>query len=161
LFARSFNSSKGYDPGESSKRKKFHGLEDMWGTKEYFAPELIQKAYGPQADVWAVGCLLYEILCGHQAFPIRRDDTEEKFFGRITNGDYDFKMPAWKLVTSDAKDLVVKLLTVDPSKRLTATEATKHKWIVAKDRKTTPLVDAHTHLTYRQQEKLKKKHKKH
>jgi serine/threonine protein kinase len=32
----------GYDPKESSKRKKFRGLTEMWGTKEYFAPELIE-----------------------------------------------------------------------------------------------------------------------
>lgn len=38
----------------------------MWGTKEYFAPELIDQAYGPQADLWALGCILFEMLCGHQ-----------------------------------------------------------------------------------------------
>jgi serine/threonine protein kinase len=38
----------------------------MWGTKEYFAPEVVEMAYGPQADVWALGCVLYEMLCGEQ-----------------------------------------------------------------------------------------------
>ena len=38
----------------------------MWGTTEYFAPELIDQAYGPQADLWALGCILFEMLCGHQ-----------------------------------------------------------------------------------------------
>ena len=61
----------------------------MWGTKEYFAPEVIEQAYGPQADVWALGCVLYEILCGEQAFPIREHDTEGKFYGQITRGEYD------------------------------------------------------------------------
>lgn len=61
----------------------------MWGTKEYFAPEVVDQAYGPQADVWALGCVLYEILCGEQAFPIREHDTEGKFYGRITRGEYD------------------------------------------------------------------------
>jgi serine/threonine protein kinase len=37
----------------------------MWGTKEYFAPELIEEAYGPQADVWAVGCIMYEVSATH------------------------------------------------------------------------------------------------
>jgi len=36
----------------------------MWGTKEYFAPEVIEMGYGPQADVWALGCVLYEMLSG-------------------------------------------------------------------------------------------------
>jgi len=37
----------------------------MWGTKEYFAPEVIEMSYGPQADVWALGCVLYEMLSGN------------------------------------------------------------------------------------------------
>ena len=59
----------GYDVEESSKRKKYKGLTEMWGTKEYFAPELIDQAYGPQADLWALGCILFEMLCGHQGQP--------------------------------------------------------------------------------------------
>jgi serine/threonine protein kinase len=61
----------GYDVEESSKRKKYKGLTEMWGTKEYFAPELIDQAYGPQADLWALGCILFEMLCGHQGTPSR------------------------------------------------------------------------------------------
>lgn len=61
----------------------------MWGTKEYFAPEVVEQAYGPQADVWALGCVLYEMLSGEQAFPVRENDTESKFYGRITRGEYD------------------------------------------------------------------------
>lgn len=61
----------------------------MWGTKEYFAPEVIDQAYGPQADVWALGCVLYELLTGTQAFPVKEHDTESKFYGRIHRGEYD------------------------------------------------------------------------
>jgi serine/threonine protein kinase len=81
----------GYDPEESSKRKKFKGLTELWGTKEYFAPEVINEAYGPQADVWACGCILYEILCGYQAFPIRSTDDEDSFFTRIQKGVIDME----------------------------------------------------------------------
>ena len=63
----------GYDVEESSKRKKYKGLTEMWGTKEYFAPELIDQAYGPQADLWALGCILFEMLCGHQGWHSRAD----------------------------------------------------------------------------------------
>ena len=41
----------GFDGQESTKRKKFRGLSEMWGTKENFAPELIECAYGPQVCV--------------------------------------------------------------------------------------------------------------
>ena len=79
-----------YDVQESSKRKEFVDLKEMWGTKEYFAPELINQAYGPQADVWALGCVLYEMLLGLQAFGIREHDTEETFYGRILVNFYFF-----------------------------------------------------------------------
>lgn len=41
----------------------------MWGTPTHYSPELIQKAYGPQSDMWSLGCMLYEMLTGVEAFP--------------------------------------------------------------------------------------------
>ena len=38
----------GYDMNQSGKRKHYKALTEMWGTKEYFAPELIDQTYGPQ-----------------------------------------------------------------------------------------------------------------
>ena len=64
-------------------------LRQMWGTAEYFAPEVINQAYGPQADVWALGCVLYEMLCGEQAFPTREGDKKNVFYARICEGKYD------------------------------------------------------------------------
>lgn len=79
----------GYHEEESVKRKNYVGLSDMWGTKEMFAPELIDQAYGPQADIWSIGCMIYEMLVGKQAFPIKPTDTEKTFYGRIKKADYD------------------------------------------------------------------------
>mmetsp|Transcript_32048 Transcript_32048/g.43750 ORF Transcript_32048/g.43750 Transcript_32048/m.43750 type:complete len:418 (-) Transcript_32048:252-1505(-) len=119
----------GYDPEESGKRKKYNQLKDMWGTKEYFAPEVVDQAYGPQADVWALGCVLFELLSGEQAFPVKEHDTEAKFYGRIQRGEYDFTRPVWSSVSDEAKDLVRKMLIVDPAKRWSASECLKHPWI--------------------------------
>lgn len=101
----------------------------MWGTKEYFAPEVVDQSYGPQADVWALGCVMYEMLSGEQAFPVREHDTEAKFYGRIQRGEYDFARPVWNNVSDEAKDLIRKMLVVDPSKRWSASECLKHPWI--------------------------------
>jgi serine/threonine protein kinase len=86
-----------------------------------FAPELIEQAYGPQADMWSVGCILYEMLSGHQAFPIRDHDTESTFYGRIKRGDYDLSRSTWKKVSKEGKDLLQQMLKVDPEKRITGT----------------------------------------
>jgi len=119
----------GYDAAESSKRKNFRKLTDMWGTKEYFAPEVIEMAYGPQADVWALGCVLYEMLSGFQAFPILPDDTDAKFFSRIKCAKYDLSSSMWNKISLDAKDLISKLLTIDPNQRFSASEALLHPWV--------------------------------
>ena len=54
---------------ESGKRKGYTGLTEMWGTPTHYAPELIDRAYGPQADMWSLGCMIYEMLTGTEAFP--------------------------------------------------------------------------------------------
>lgn len=120
----------GYDLQYSSKRKKFTGLHEPWGTAEYESPELLDGAYGPQADVWAVGCLLYEMLTYRKAFaPRPGEKTLEFMYQRIKQGSVDYKSPIWKVISEDAKALVQGLLRVDPKKRLSASEAKKHKWI--------------------------------
>jgi serine/threonine protein kinase len=74
----------GYDTEHSVKRKKYNSCTELWGTKvclpppshltlpqEYFAPELIDRAYGPQVDMWSLGCIAYEMLAGEPAFSLK------------------------------------------------------------------------------------------
>ena len=119
----------GYDPDESSKRKEYTGLVDMWGTKEYFAPELIDCKYGPQVDMWSLGCVLYEMLVGKIAFPFR--ESEAELFSRIRHAQFGQHRPGWKALSSDAKDMVTQMLHPDPRKRLSASEALLHPWITS------------------------------
>eukprot|EP01035_Chromulina_nebulosa_P021152 gene21152-27406_t len=123
---------EGYDPDESSKRKAYVQLKEMWGTKEYFAPELVEQAYGPQADVWACGCILFEMCCGYQAFGVKEFDTEDTFYGRILRGEFDSTRPTWKKISNEARDLVHSMLTVDPRKRVSASEGLLTPWIGGK-----------------------------
>ena len=51
---------------ESCKRKDYTGCTEMWGTPTHYAPELIDRAYGPQADMWSLGCVIYEMLTGEK-----------------------------------------------------------------------------------------------
>lgn len=45
------------------------GLKSAWGTPTHYSPELIGGAYGPQTDMWSLGCVVYEMLTGFNAFP--------------------------------------------------------------------------------------------
>ena len=118
--------SQGYDRNESAKRKGFRELHEMWGTASYFAPELIGGAYGPQADVWSLGCILYEMLSGHHPFQGKDDD---ELFSKIRSGFVDVLSPPWDEISDQAKDLMRKLLIIDPTQRLSCSEALKHPWI--------------------------------
>ena len=118
--------ANGYDRTESSKRKEYKGLREMWGTASYFAPELIGGAYGPQADVWSIGCILYEMLSGQHPFHGKND---EELFSMIRSGFVDVHSPPWDEISTEAKELVKGLLELDPVKRLSCTEALKHPWI--------------------------------
>jgi serine/threonine protein kinase len=83
--------TKGYDPQESGKRKRYNKLHDRWGTPMFYAPELIDGEYGPQVDIWSCGCVLYEMLTGETAFDTEDDveDWQTPLFRKIKHADYD------------------------------------------------------------------------
>ena len=83
------------------------------GTADYMAPEVtLRKGYAFAVDVWAVGVLLYELLTGKAPFAAKTDGERHQ---RITRGDVRFP----KTFNLEAKDIVSKLLIVDPSRRMT------------------------------------------
>lgn len=97
------------------------------GTPGYVAPEILcGTAYGKEVDIWSIGVILYILLCG---FPPFYDDNNKKLFSLIINATFTFPEPYWTDISENAKDLVNKLLVVDPKKRLTATEILSHAWM--------------------------------
>lgn len=115
-----------------SNMKREKELKEMWGTSEYFAPEVYAKAYGRQADTWALGCILYEMLTGELAFPFRETPiglVERVLFhhGRKPKHLYELK-ENWKLLSAEAQSLVKSMLRGDPRKRLSIEECLEHPW---------------------------------
>jgi calcium-dependent protein kinase len=119
-------SNSGYDRTASSKRKAFNGLQEVWGTASYFAPELIDRNYGPQADMWSAGCILYEMLSGEHPFDADDDDA---LYALIQNARFTMEGKHWDGVSEEAKDLVKSILVTDPMKRLSATECLSHPFL--------------------------------
>ncbi|CAI7770357.1 unnamed protein product [Closterium sp. NIES-53] len=99
------------------------------GTTEYMAPEVLSGGrYSPQVDVWSAGVVLFVMLSGVLPFwPSRRE-------GRSTE-DAVLRQPLrfghfrWAAVSGEARDLVARMLTRDPEKRISAAHVLKHPWI--------------------------------
>ena len=107
------------------------------GTVGYTAPEIVKdERYSKSVDMWALGCVLYTLLCG---FPPFYDESIEVLTEKVAKGSYTFLSPWWDDISKSAKDLITHLLTVDPEKRYTIREFLAHPWIQAPE--PTPVVE--------------------
>jgi serine/threonine protein kinase len=97
------------------------------GTVGYTAPEIVKdERYSKSVDMWALGCVLYTLLCG---FPPFYDESIEILTEKVAKGQYTFLSPWWDDISKSAQDLISHLLTVDPEKRYTITEFLQHPWV--------------------------------
>ena len=95
------------------------------GAPYYVAPEVLHGKYGVDCDQWSLGVILYILLSGYLPFS---GDNAAEVFEKISEGRFDFHHREWKKVSDDAKDLIRRLLTVDPKKRIKCGDALKHPW---------------------------------
>ncbi|MBA0712333.1 hypothetical protein Golax_011441 [Gossypium laxum] len=114
------------DFGLSNIMRDGHFLKTSCGSPNYAAPEVISgKLYaGPEVDVWSCGVILYALLCGTLPFD---DENIPNLFKKIKGGIYT--LPSH--LSPGARDLIPRMLVVDPMKRMTIPEIRQHRWFQA------------------------------
>lgn len=99
----------------------------MCGTLDYLPPEMLKGAskdnyYTEKVDLWSLGVLTYEFLVGEAPF----EDTQVMTQRKIVRGEYT--VPGF--VSAEAKDLIKRLLVLDPEKRIALEDVERHPWII-------------------------------
>ncbi|KAJ8434006.1 hypothetical protein Cgig2_001199 [Carnegiea gigantea] len=134
-------SLKAIDFGLSVFFKPGQTFTEVVGSPYYVAPEVLMKHYGPEADVWTAGVILYILLSGVPPFWA---ETQQGIFDAVLKGHIDFESDPWPIISDSAKDLIRNMLCMRPSERLTAHQVLCHPWIcehgVAPDRALDPAV---------------------
>lgn len=113
------------DFGTSREVEGNQKLQARMGTAYYIAPEVLRKNYDVKCDIWSCGIILYVLLCGYPPF---NGSTEKKIIQRILKGQFTFPVEEWGKVSQNAKDLIKKMLTLDPEKRPSADQLLKEPW---------------------------------
>jgi len=115
------------DFGISVKFEKDTKLKDKTGTVLYIAPEVIEGSYDEKCDIWSCGVLMYMMLCGQPPF---NGSSRKEVMMKIRSGKFAFKSNIWQLITSEAKDLITQMLTLNPDKRPSCRQVLSHPWFL-------------------------------
>uniref|UniRef100_A0A8C9YW45 phosphorylase kinase n=1 Tax=Sander lucioperca TaxID=283035 RepID=A0A8C9YW45_SANLU len=107
-------------------------LKEVCGTPGYLAPEIIEcsmdgghAGYTTAVDIWSSGVIMYTLLAGSPPFWHRK---QMLMLRMILSGSYDFSSPEWEDRSDTVKDLISRMLVVDPKQRYTATDVLNHSF---------------------------------
>ena len=112
-----FGTSKMFEKGAIQRK--------LVGSSYYIAPEVLKHNYDEKCDIWSCGVILYILLSGRPPFA---GENDKEIMDRVATGKYDLQASPFNKVSKHCIDLIQKLLTMDPKKRLSAQEALNHPW---------------------------------
>ncbi|KAL4227967.1 Calcium/calmodulin-dependent protein kinase type IV [Mactra antiquata] len=114
------------------------------GTPGYCAPEVVKGCnYNQQVDLWSIGVIAYILLCGYEPF---YHEDEREMYKKILKGDFMFDSPYWDNITENAKDLIKKLLIINPENRITVDVALNHDWVKGRGASGEHMEDAQSNI---------------
>jgi len=120
------------------------------GSAEFMAPEVVEAfietsdeelMYDKRCDLWSLGVMMYILLCGYPPFSGSCgqkcgwneggfcDECQNNLFDSIKDGEFVFPEADWWHISSEAKDLISRLLVKDAKRRISAAEVTRHLWL--------------------------------
>jgi len=100
------------------------------GSLRYMPPEILSgasKHINPALDIWAMGCILFGMVCGELPF---NGDTNREIIGKICRAEFKFPAEVEKTLSYEVKDLIRKILVTDPKERYTAKDISAHPWML-------------------------------
>jgi len=115
------------------EKQNNYKLSHPCGTPFFVAPEVIDPRnktheYDSQCDMWSSGVILYAMFCGYLPFKLKDDEPLKVLYKQILKGNIPMVPSMWAHIKDDAKDLVMKLLVINPNERLNAKQALEHPW---------------------------------
>ena len=94
----------------------------------YVSPDVILGNYSEKCDIWSVGVILYVMLKGN---PPYQGKNEKELLQKIVNEEISFNEYYWNDISPEAKYFMKLLMTHDPNKRISASEAIQNPWITS------------------------------
>jgi calcium-dependent protein kinase len=114
------------DFGTSCLCSENERLKKKLGTAYYIAPEVLSMSYNEKCDIWSCGVILYILLSGYPPFA---GQTDEEIMQKVKVGKFNFAHQNWRLISDSAKQLIKRMLTMNPAVRPSAMDCLQTPWL--------------------------------
>ena len=105
------------------------------GSPYYMAPEVIIGNYDSRCDIWSLGVITYFLLSGSHPFTGK---SENEIMHSVLSTELSFEGKVWRKISTEAKDLLRKMLIKNPEERLSAKQVLRDHWIASRSEGKTP-----------------------